>query len=64
MLSTFLSALPTILIALALLFLLSLAIRTMVRDKKKGHGDCGGACAGCALRDACHTTASPQTKEK
>ena len=43
----------TILVSVALLFLVSLVIRKMVRDKKRGITSCGTSCSGCAMADSC-----------
>jgi len=43
----------TILVTLVLLGLVSLVIRKMVRDKKKGVTSCGTSCNGCAMAGSC-----------
>lgn len=44
----------TILISLVLLAVVTLIIRSMVHDKKRGKSSCGGNCAGCAACGSCH----------
>lgn len=43
----------TIIILIALAFLVFLAIRKIVRDKKKGIGSCGQSCADCPKYNNC-----------
>lgn len=45
--------LSTILVSLVLLGLISLVIRKMVKDKKKGVTSCGSSCSGCAMSGSC-----------
>ncbi len=45
--------LGTILISIALITLVALIIRTMIRDKKMGRQTCGGSCASCKMCAAC-----------
>jgi hypothetical protein len=47
------SNLSTILVSLVLLGLISLVIRKMVKDKKKGVTSCGTSCNGCAMAGNC-----------
>ena len=44
----------TILISLVLLAVVTLIIRSMMRDKKQGKSSCCGNCAGCAACGSCH----------
>ncbi len=48
---TFLNHLPTVLILLALAAVLFFAIRSVVRDRKKG-GSCSCGCASCPMHCA------------
>jgi len=43
----------TILVSLVLLGFVSLVIRKMLRDKKKGVTSCGTSCSGCAMAGSC-----------
>lgn len=43
----------TILVTLILIGLITLVIRKMVNDKKKGITSCGTSCNGCALAGSC-----------
>ena len=45
--------LGTILISIALIVLIVLIIRSMIRDKKMGKSTCGGSCASCKMCAAC-----------
>ena len=45
--------LGTILISIALIALVTVIIRTMIRDKKMGKSTCGGSCASCKMCAAC-----------
>lgn len=42
----------TILVSLALIGLLALAARSLIKARKTG---CGGGCAGCASQHSCHS---------
>ena len=42
----------TILVSLALIVLLVLAARSLIKARKTG---CGGGCAGCASQHSCHS---------
>ena len=44
----------TIVICVVLLAVIGLAVRSLVRDKKKGKSSCGCNCAHCAMAGACH----------
>ena len=49
--------LGTILVTLLLIALVALIVVKLYRDKKRGGsvcGSCGGGCAACAMRGACH----------
>ena len=55
----------TIVTIAILLGLVSLAVLSLLRDKKSGIGTCGGKCNSCALAGECHTaqqTAAPKRK--
>ncbi len=43
----------TIMVSLILVGLVSLVIRKMVKDKKKGVTSCGTSCNGCAMAGSC-----------
>ena len=45
--------LGTILISIVLIALVTVIIRTMIRDKKMGKSTCGGSCASCKMCAAC-----------
>ena len=45
--------LGTILISIALIVLVALIMRSMIRDKKMGKSTCGGSCASCKMCAAC-----------
>ena len=45
--------LGTILISIALIVLIVLIIRSMIRDNKMGKSTCGGSCASCKMCAAC-----------
>mgnify|MGYP002518588432 CR=1 FL=1 len=44
----------TVLICAALVLVVFLIIRSLVRDKKKGKSTCGCNCAHCAMAGSCH----------
>ena len=46
----------SILVGLALLLIVALVIRVLIRDKKNGKSctGCGGSCGGCPSAGACH----------
>lgn len=44
----------TIVICAVLLAVVGLAIRSLVKDKKKGKSSCGCNCAHCAMAGSCH----------
>lgn len=46
--------LSTILISIALLAIVVLIIRGLVRQKKQGKSSCGVGCAHCAMHGQCH----------
>ena len=45
--------LSTILISIALLAIVVLIIRSLVRQKKQGKSSCGAGCAHCAMHGQC-----------
>lgn len=53
---------PTILICLALVAIVFLAIRKIVRDKKKG-GSCSCGCEGCPNSAYCHPKANEEQQK-
>ncbi len=48
----------TILITAALILIVALITRKLIKDKKKGKSSCGCNCAHCAMAGSCH----PQKK--
>ncbi len=48
----------TILITAALVLIVALIARKLIKDKKKGKSSCGCNCAHCAMAGSCH----PQKK--
>ena len=46
---------PTVLICVALIAVVILIIRSLVKDKKKGKSTCGCNCAHCAMAGSCHS---------
>ena len=44
----------TVLVALALLGMVTAIIRRLVRDRRQGKSTCGGNCASCPMGGACH----------
>ena len=46
--------LSTILISIALLAIVVLIIRGLVRQKKQGKSSCGAGCVHCAMHGQCH----------
>ena len=44
----------TFLVGLALLVVVALIIRVMVRDRRSGKSSCGGNCGGCPSCSVCH----------
>ncbi len=55
----FLDQLPTILIIIALAIVVALAVRSVIRNKKKG-GSCGCGCSSCPMSGSCHAQATDQ----
>ena len=56
MLDFIVANLGTIIISLLLVFIVALAARSIIKDKKSGKSSCGGncgSCGGCAMRGAC-----------
>ena len=53
MLTWLISNAASILAALAVLLLVALVIRGMIRDKKAGRSSCGGSCASCGACGGC-----------
>ena len=49
------SNMANILIIAAVLGIVTLAIISMIRDKKAGKSSCGCNCSNCALADKCHS---------
>lgn len=43
----------TLLVGGAVLLLILLAARKLIRDKKRGKAGCGSCCSGCALAGSC-----------
>lgn len=46
--------LATLLISLALLILVALIIRSLVKNKKSGKSGCGCNCSSCPMGGSCH----------
>jgi len=44
----------TIVVCVLVLVIAALAVRTLIRDKRRGKSPCGGSCSGCAGCGACH----------
>ena len=52
--TSFISAnIGTIVISLILLLAICFAIRSVIRDKKKGTCSCGGSCGNCGMEGCC-----------
>ena len=45
----------TLLVTAILLFVFSVIIITLVKDKKSGKSSCGCSCKSCGLNGKCHT---------
>ena len=45
----------TILITAALVLIVALIARKLIKDKKKGKSSCGCNCAHCAMAGSCHS---------
>ncbi len=58
----FLNYLPTILILAALAAVVFFAIRSVIRDKRKG-GSCGCGCASCPMSGKCHPQGDAEKTE-
>ncbi len=58
----FLNHLPTVLILLALAAVVFLAVRSILRQKKKG-SSCGCGCASCPMSGRCHPSEDPEKAE-
>lgn len=56
MLTFFNQNLGTIIVGALLLVVVTLIIRSMIKDKKAGKSSCGGNCAGCGMNCSCHNT--------
>ena len=54
----------TILITIVLIALVTVIIRTMIRDKKMGKSTCGGSCASCKMCAACRRAGKNQVALK
>ena len=55
------SNMANILIIAAVLGIVTLAIVSMVRDKKAGKSSCGCSCSHCAMAGKCHSATSKKT---
>ena len=44
----------TVVVAAALVLVIGLAVRSMIKDKKNGKSLCGGKCSCCPNGCACH----------
>ncbi len=55
MISFIIENIGTIIVSLILVAIVSFAVASMIRDKKKGKScTCGGSCSGCAMSGRCH----------
>lgn len=54
----------SIIIALVLLFIVFLVIKSMVKDKKSGKSSCGGSCASCGNYACCNANTEATTSMK
>ncbi|SCX12697.1 Virus attachment protein p12 family protein [Lachnospiraceae bacterium YSD2013] len=45
----------TIVISAGLIAVVALAVRSLIKDKKKGKSSCGGNCGSCSMGCACHS---------
>ncbi|MCD8390874.1 MAG: FeoB-associated Cys-rich membrane protein [Firmicutes bacterium] len=52
----------TILVVFALAAVVTLIIRAMIRDKKRGKSSCGCGCANCQSAGMCHGAADEKNK--
>lgn len=63
MLSFITENLGTIIVCAVLIIVLAAVIAHLIQNKKKGKSSCGCGCAGCAMKDSCHSnTATPSSK--
>ena len=46
----------TVLVLLAVILIVGLVIRSMVRDRRAGRTSCGKNCSHCAMAGKCHGT--------
>lgn len=56
MLTWFMDNMATIIVSAVLVIVVTAAIASIVRGKRKGKSSCGCGCAGCAMNGACHPT--------
>ena len=54
MLTWFMDNMATIIVSAVLVIVVTAAIASIVRGKRKGKSSCGCGCAGCAMNGACH----------
>ena len=47
--------LGTILICIALIVVIALIFRSLIRQRKQGKASCGCNCAHCAMHETCHS---------
>ncbi len=59
---SFLSYLPTVLILLGLAVVVFFAVRSILRDRKKG-SSCSCGCASCPMSGKCHSGENPEKNE-
>lgn len=45
----------TVIVSAVLLAVIFIAVRTLIKDKKKGKSSCGSGCASCAMNGKCHS---------
>ncbi len=58
----FLTYLPTMLIIAALVAVVVLCIRSILRDRRKG-GSCSCGCSSCPMSGSCHPNREPEQKK-
>ena len=44
----------TIIVGAAVLAVIALAVRALLRDRKQGRKNCGCGCSGCPMAGTCH----------
>ena len=54
---------PTLTVALILVMIVALIIRTLINDRKKGKLSCGGNCGSCGACRGCRSFEIPNDKK-